>query len=96
MVLDEASSRLDPLTEARTAAATHRLLEGRTAVIVAHRLATLDEVDEIAVLEAGRLVEHGLRRDLADDPDSRYARLLLASDATHTGLLADPAEAGAG
>lgn len=94
VVLDEASSRLDPLTEARTAAATSRLLAGRTAVIVAHRLATLDEVDEIAVLELGHLVEHGDRRVLADDPDSRFARLLLASDATADGLLADPAPAG--
>ena len=95
VVLDEASSRLDPLTEARAAAATQRLLAGRTAVIVAHRLATLDEVDEIAVLELGRLVEHGERGALAADPDSCYARLLLASDAGHTGLLVDPAPAGA-
>jgi ATP-binding cassette, subfamily B, bacterial len=70
-------------------AATHRLLEGRTAVIVAHRLATLDEVDEIAVLDGGRLVEHGDRRALAADPGSRYARLLRTSLAAHTGLLAE-------
>lgn len=88
VVLDEASSRLDPVTEARLAAATHRLLTGRTAVIIAHRLATLDEVDEIAVLESGRVVEHGDRRVLAADPATRYARLLAASAAS-TGLLAD-------
>jgi ATP-binding cassette, subfamily B, bacterial len=89
IVLDEASSRLDPTTEATMTAATHRLLEGRTAVIVAHRLATLDEVDEIAVLDGGRLVEHGDRRALAADPGSRYARLLRTSLAAHTGLLAE-------
>jgi ATP-binding cassette, subfamily B, bacterial len=89
IVLDEASSRLDPATEATITAATHRLLEGRTAVIVAHRLATLEEVDEIAVLDEGRVVEHGDRRALAADPTSRYARLLAASVAGRTGLLAD-------
>jgi ABC-type multidrug transport system fused ATPase/permease subunit len=80
VVLDEPSSRLDPLTETRIAVATHRLLAGRTAVIVAHRLATLDEVDEIAVLEGGRLVEHGPRHKLAADPRSRYARLRAAGE----------------
>jgi ATP-binding cassette subfamily B protein len=80
VVLDEPSSRLDPLTEARIAVATHRLLAGRTAVIVAHRLATLDEVDEIAVLDGGRLVEHGPRHKLAADPHSRYARLRAAGE----------------
>ncbi|HEX5366760.1 MAG TPA: ABC transporter ATP-binding protein [Acidimicrobiales bacterium] len=75
VVLDEASSRLDPATERRLTVATERLLAGRTAVVIAHRLATLDSVDEIAVLEDGRLVEHGPRAALAADPSSRYARL---------------------
>jgi ABC-type multidrug transport system fused ATPase/permease subunit len=88
VVLDEPSSRLDPVTEARIARATRRLLDGRTAVIVAHRLATLDEVDDIAVLDAGRLVEHGPRRALAADPHSRYARLRAAGEAASE-LLAD-------
>jgi ABC-type multidrug transport system fused ATPase/permease subunit len=87
VVLDEASSRLDPVTEARLATATHRLLAGRTAVIIAHRLATLAEVDEIAVLDHGRLLEHGGRDELATDPDSRYARLLAASAGAGRGLL---------
>jgi ABC-type multidrug transport system fused ATPase/permease subunit len=76
VVLDEASSRLDPFTGERIASATHSLLAGRTAVVIAHRLETLAEVDEIAVLENGRLVEHGDRARLAADADSRYARLL--------------------
>jgi ABC-type multidrug transport system fused ATPase/permease subunit len=79
VVLDEASSRLDPATEARLAAATAALLDGRTAVIIAHRLATLARVDEIAVLERGRVVEHGSRAGLAAQPTSRYARLLRAA-----------------
>lgn len=79
VILDEASSRLDPGTEADVAAATHLLLEGRTAIVVAHRLSTLDDVDEIAVLERGRIVEHGAREALADDRGSRFAALLRAA-----------------
>jgi ABC-type multidrug transport system fused ATPase/permease subunit len=75
VILDEASSRLDPVTEARVAAATRRLLAGRTAIIVAHRLATLDVADEIAVLDHGRLVEHGRRSALLADPTSVFGRL---------------------
>jgi ABC-type multidrug transport system fused ATPase/permease subunit len=86
VVLDEASSRLDPVTEARVGAATRRLLDGRTAVVIAHRLETLADVDEIAVLENGRLVEHGHRHRLAADPTSRYARLLQTAE---HGLLDD-------
>jgi ATP-binding cassette, subfamily B, bacterial len=81
VILDEASSRLDPLTEARLATATRSLLDGRTAIIVAHRLATLDEVDEIVVVESGRIVEHDHRHVLAGDERSRFAALLAASNA---------------
>jgi ABC-type multidrug transport system fused ATPase/permease subunit len=91
VVLDEASSRLDPVTEARIGAATRRLLDGRTAVVIAHRLETLAEVDEIAVLENGRLVEHGHRHRLAADAASRYARLLQTAE--HGLLAAEPEEA---
>ncbi|MGH9212189.1 MAG: ABC transporter ATP-binding protein [Acidimicrobiales bacterium] len=76
VVLDEATSRLDPATEARVAAATDRALAGRTGVIIAHRLATLDRVDEICVVDHGRIVEYGPRDALAADTDSRYAGLL--------------------
>jgi ATP-binding cassette, subfamily B, bacterial len=78
VVLDEASSRLDPATEARITAVTDRLLSGRTAVVIAHRLATLDRVDQIIVLDGGRIVEVGDRVDLEADPGSRYARLRAA------------------
>jgi len=89
VILDEASSRLDPLTEAHITSAMHALLDGRTAIIVAHRLATLDEVDAIAVVDAGRVVEHGPRAALAADPASRFARLLRVSG---HGMLADADE----
>jgi ABC-type multidrug transport system fused ATPase/permease subunit len=78
VVLDEASSRLDPRTEELVEAAVDRLLAGRTAVVIAHRLATLRRADEVLVLEGGAVVEHGDRVALAGDPTSRFAGLLRA------------------
>jgi ATP-binding cassette subfamily B protein len=78
VVLDEASSRLDPHTEQLLEEAISRLLAGRTGVVIAHRLATVERAARIAVLEAGRLVELGERQELAADPSSRFARLLRA------------------
>jgi ABC-type multidrug transport system fused ATPase/permease subunit len=87
VVLDEASSRLDPVTEGAVTHATEALLAGRTAVVIAHRLSTLDRVDRIAVVDGGRVVEHGGRGALAADPTSRFAALLRTAGAA--GLLAD-------
>jgi ABC-type multidrug transport system fused ATPase/permease subunit len=84
VVLDEASSRLDPLTEIRIGDATRTLLDGRTALIIAHRLDTLARVDEIAVVDSGRIVEHGRRDELARRRSGRYASLL------RTAQVADP------
>lgn len=76
VILDEASSRLDPATERQLDQAIARLLAGRTGIIIAHRLATVQKVDEIVILEAGRIRESGPRAALANDPDSRFAQLL--------------------
>ena len=76
VILDEASSRLDPATERRIERAMTRLLRGRTGLIVAHRLATLQRADDVMVLEGGRLAEYGDREALARDPGSRFAGLL--------------------
>jgi len=76
VILDEPSSRLDPVTEMLLATATERLYAGRTVVIIAHRLETVRLADEIMVVEAGRIVEHGPRQTLAADPSTRYATLL--------------------
>lgn len=76
VVLDEASSRLDPATERRIEDGVARLLRGRTGVIIAHRLSSLARVDKIAVLDHGKIVEYGRRADLAADPHSRFGRLL--------------------
>jgi ATP-binding cassette subfamily B protein len=78
VILDEASSRLDPATEQLLERAMDRLLDGRTGIIIAHRLATVERADEVMILEGGRIVEHGPRQKLALDPDSRYASLLRA------------------
>ncbi len=78
VILDEASSRLDPATERRLERAIETLFAGRTAIVIAHRLATIQRADEIVVIEDGRLVESGSRAALAADPASRFAALLRA------------------
>ena len=78
VVLDEPSSRLDPATERLLEHAVTRLLDGRTGVVIAHRLATVERADRILILEDGRVLEHGLRSALARTPESRFARLVRA------------------
>jgi ATP-binding cassette, subfamily B, bacterial len=76
IILDEASSRLDPATEGRIERAIDRLLAGRTAIVVAHRLGTVQRSGEIMILEDGRVCEFGAREQLARDPDSRFYQLM--------------------
>lgn len=76
VILDEASSRLDPATEQRLERAIDKLLQNRTAIIIAHRLGTVHRADEILILESGRVSEYGDRRELAADPNSRFYQLL--------------------
>ncbi len=78
VILDEASSRLDPATEQLLERAVTRLLAGRTAVIIAHRLATVEHADQILLLEQGRVLEQGERARLAADSASAYGQLLRA------------------
>ena len=80
VVLDEASSRLDPATEQRLQQAIDGLLAQRTGIVIAHRLSTVRRVDDVLMLEAGRVVEWGQRAALAADSGSRFARLLRAGD----------------
>jgi ABC-type multidrug transport system fused ATPase/permease subunit len=64
LVLDEATSAVDPATEANLAEATRRALSGRTSLVIAHRLSTIRNVDQILVLDQGRLVQQGSHDDL--------------------------------
>lgn len=81
VILDEASSRLDPATERMIQAAMGRLLAGRTGIIIAHRLSTVAWADDILVLHDGQVLEHGPRRALAHDPMSAFAAMLRAGTA---------------
>jgi ABC-type multidrug transport system fused ATPase/permease subunit len=76
VILDEASSRLDPATEQRIERAVDKLLRGRTGIIIAHRFATVQRADEILILDEGRIAEYGERVVLATNPTSRFAQLL--------------------
>ena len=76
VILDEASSRLDPATEQKLERAIDKLLQNRTAIIIAHRLDTIQRADEIMILDNGRVGAYGERKQLAADPTSRFYQLL--------------------
>ena len=76
IILDEASSRLDPATEQMMEQAMDRLLSEQTAIVIAHRLDTVKRADRILILEDGGIAESGKRTDLASDESSRFSRLL--------------------
>jgi ABC-type multidrug transport system fused ATPase/permease subunit len=78
VVLDEASSRLDPRTERIVGRAISRLFAGRTTIVIAHRLQTIELADYVLVLESGAIAEYGPRAALATDPRSHFASLLRA------------------
>ncbi|HET7431682.1 MAG TPA: ABC transporter ATP-binding protein [Nocardioides sp.] len=82
VVLDEATARMDPLTEARVVRAADRLLSGRTGILVAHRLSTTERAEQVAVLDGGRVVQQGRRAALAERPGP-FAELLAASASEH-------------
>jgi ABC-type multidrug transport system fused ATPase/permease subunit len=68
VVLDEATARMDRVTETHVVRAAERLLAGRTGLLVAHRLSTTERAEQVAVLEGGRVVQHGPRGRLAAQP----------------------------
>ena len=76
VILDEPSSRLDPATEQRIDHAVQRLLNGRTSIIIAHRLGTVQQVDEIMILQDGKIQEYGERNQLVNNPRSVFSNLL--------------------
>ena len=76
IILDEASSRLDPATENRIERAISKLFAGRTAIVIAHRLATIQRADDILIIEDGLILEYGNREALANDLHTHFAYLL--------------------
>jgi ATP-binding cassette, subfamily B, bacterial len=89
LVLDEATSAVDVSTERRIQAALRRLCEGRTALIIAHRLATIRDADRIAVIHDGRIAELGTHETLLKQ-GLGYTALYRAYDAASRGNIGTP------
>lgn len=76
LLLDEATSALDAAAEMQVQEALDKLMEGRTTVLVAHRLSTIHEADTIAVLQHGKVVESGSHKQLISRPEGIYSQLV--------------------
>lgn len=76
VILDEATSKLDPITEGVVDKALNKLLQDRTCIIIAHRLGTVSKADNILILEEGKVLEYGNRKDLGRDKNSKFYNLL--------------------
>jgi ATP-binding cassette subfamily B protein len=75
LILDEATSALDSISEQAIQKALHELMKGRTAIVIAHRLSTLKHLDEILVIESGKIVEQGSHDELLQLKKGIYADL---------------------
>ncbi|XP_078435343.1 ABC transporter B family member 11-like isoform X4 [Wolffia australiana] len=76
LLLDEATSALDAESERVVQEALHRVMRGRTTVVVAHRLSTVQNADSIAVVQKGRIVEQGSHEALVKNPEGAYSQLI--------------------
>ncbi len=85
LILDEATSNLDPGTERAVELALEQLTDERTVIVVAHRLSTAARADRVAVVDDGRLVELGTHEELVDR-EGRYARLFASWSASSVRL----------
>ena len=76
VLLDEATASLDVENETQVQAALSELLQGKTVLVIAHRMRTVDNADKIVVLEGGSVVEQGSPAELREKPEGRYRRML--------------------
>lgn len=76
LILDEATSALDSESEQLVQQAMHELMQNRTTIVIAHRLATIRKVDKILVIDGGEIVEEGSHNMLSINPEGIYANLL--------------------
>lgn len=88
MILDEATSSLDSLSEALIQKAMANVLEGRTSFVIAHRLSTIVNADKIVVLDQGEIVEMGTHEALLTKPDGKYRQLYEQQFAGHASEVA--------
>jgi len=75
VVLDEATSSVDPQSEQIIQEAIPRILDHRSAIIIAHRLSTIEKCDQILVIEKGRVAQRGTHQELLEDPHGPYGLL---------------------
>ena len=75
LVLDEATSSIDSYSEQLIQDATDKITQGRTSIVIAHRLATIQKADKIIVMDAGEIVEQGTHEELLKKKDGYYKNL---------------------
>ena len=79
VILDEAVSSLDPATEEEVEQSLQRLLEGRSGIVIAHKMKSIEKVDEILILDRGKMLEYGERSELKANPQSQLSNLIRQS-----------------
>jgi ABC-type multidrug transport system fused ATPase/permease subunit len=76
LILDEATSALDTSSERQVQEALDKLMKGRTSIVIAHRLSTVKDCDQVLVLDKGEVKEMGHPNQLLQDPHSLYGKML--------------------
>ena len=78
--MDEATAAMDTGTERKIQEALSRLIVGKTTIMIAHRLSTLRDADELVVIEHGRVAERGTQKELLEKPEGVYKKLYTLQD----------------